>query len=112
MGVMREKLGEIMESLAYFRENTPEQMKAFHELLEATEKEGVLDKKTKELISVALAVIKQCVYCIAFHVKNALDAGATKEEILEAAWVAVLMGGGPALMYAQYVIKALEEFGK
>jgi alkylhydroperoxidase/carboxymuconolactone decarboxylase family protein YurZ len=48
--------------------------------------------------------------CIVVHVKNAVNAGANKQEILEAAWVAVMMGGGPALSYIQCVLKALEDF--
>ena len=70
------------------------------------------DKKSKELIAIACAVLAHCEWCIAFHVKGALDAGATKEEILESTWVGVLMGGGPSLMYAQGVLKALEDMRK
>ncbi len=112
MGKYEEMLEKVMENLGKMKNETKEQMEAFHTLLEVCEKEGALDKKTKELISVALAVKAQCEYCIAFHVKNALNAGATRAEILEAAWVAVLMGGGPALMYAQHVLEALDEFLK
>ncbi len=102
-------LDEINNNLGRFSKETPTQMQAFMNLMQATE-QGVLAKKQKELIAVALAVIKQCKWCIAFHVNNALDAGATKKEILESAWMAVLMGGGPALMYAQLVLDALNEF--
>ena len=108
----KEMLEETMANLGKFGELTPEQMKGFHGLMESTEKEGALDKKQKELIALSIAVATRCDYCIAFHVKGALDAGAKKEEILEAGWVAVLMGGGPALMYFQGVLKALADFGQ
>lgn len=103
-------LEEINKNLAQFGREYPEQMKSFHEFMHAVEKEGAISKKNKELILVALSVNSQCKWCIAFHIKNALESGAKKEEIMEAAWVATMMGGGPALMYMQQVIKALEDF--
>ena len=48
--------------------------------------------------------------CIAFHVHDALAAGATRAEILETLGVAVMMGGGPAAMYACDAFAALEQF--
>ena len=109
---MNERLKEINDNLAKFKELTPEQMKIFHEFLEVVEKDSILSRKQKELISVAIAVVSHCEWCIAFHVKAALDLGCTEKEIIEAAWVAVLMGGAPALMYAQLVLKAIKDFAK
>jgi AhpD family alkylhydroperoxidase len=100
---------EIMENLGKFSKETPEQMEAFHNFMEASEKPGALDKKTKELIALGISIKAQCEYCIAFHTKGALDAGATKEEIMETIWVTVLMGGGPSLMYAQAALKAIDD---
>jgi hypothetical protein len=42
--------------------------------------------------------------------RGALDAGATREEILESIGVAILMGGGPAAVYGSEALEALEEF--
>ena len=109
MDNMNELGKEVEENLGKFSKNSPKQMQAFMDFMGAVEGKGALDEKQKELISVALSVTGHCKWCIAFHVKNALQKGATKEEILEAGWVAVLMGGGPALMYFQLVQKALEE---
>ncbi len=101
------RFGETLKELS---EKHPDFVKAFHNFFEVAEGEGALDKKTKELISVALAVKSQCPYCIAFHVKNALELGATEDEIIESAYLAVLMGGGPSLAYMGYVFDALKEF--
>lgn len=60
---------------------------------------GALDVKTKELLCVAVAVYTRCKYCIVGHVRSALKAGASKEEVMEAALVAVEFGGGPALTH-------------
>jgi len=75
-------------------------------------KDGALSTKTKELISVALAVGLTCEYCISFHVPKAVEAGANRAEILEAAGVSMMMAGGPAATYAAVVLlKVLDELG-
>lgn len=74
-------------------------------------KEGALPVKYKEIIGVALAVAEHCPFCIAVHTKAAIDAGATRQEIMEAGFMAVLMGGGPSMAYLRYVIDACDEFG-
>jgi AhpD family alkylhydroperoxidase len=88
----------------------PETMRAFSGLHRATASDGVLDAKTKELIALAIAVNVRCDGCIAFHVHDALKAGASRDEIMEALGVAILMGGGPAMMYAVEAVEALEQF--
>ncbi len=108
----KEMLDTIHGNLEKFQQLTPEQMKAFGAFIGEAEKAGKLTNKEKELIALGSAITGHCDWCIAYHTNGALEAGATKEEILEAGWVAVLMGGGPALMYFQGVLKALEDFGK
>jgi alkylhydroperoxidase/carboxymuconolactone decarboxylase family protein YurZ len=51
-----------------------------------------------------------CDGCIAFHTHDALRAGATPQEVLEALGIAVLMGGGPAAVYGWQALEALEQF--
>jgi AhpD family alkylhydroperoxidase len=87
-----------------------ETMQAFTALHRAATRPGALDAKTKELIALAIGVAVRCDGCIAFHTHDALRAGATEAEILEALGVAVLMGGGPSVMYATHVIEAMQEF--
>lgn len=70
-----------------------------------------VDVKTKELISVAIAAYNRCEYCIVYHVYKAFEAGATKEEILDAAMVAVAFGGGPSMVYTSTLLKdSIKEF--
>jgi AhpD family alkylhydroperoxidase len=71
---------------------------------------GALDAKTKELIALAIAVAIRCDSCIAYHVHDALKAGASHAEVVEALGVAIMMGGGPATMYACDALTALEQF--
>ncbi len=107
---MTTKLEEIKRLIGKLQQQQPENIKAFLNFMTNVEKAGALDTKQKELVNVGLAVAAQCEWCIALHVKGALDAGASKDEILEAAMQAVLMHGGPALMYMTPVEEALEEF--
>jgi AhpD family alkylhydroperoxidase len=73
---------------------------------------GALDVKFKELIALGIAVAIRCDNCIAYHVHDALKAGATHAEIVETLGVAMMMGGGPATMYACDAFDALEQFEK
>ncbi|WP_457744919.1 carboxymuconolactone decarboxylase family protein [Sulfurimonas sp.] len=105
-----QRLKEIKELIGKLQKDVPVQIGAFNKFMMAAETSTVIDKKNLELINLALGIAAQCEWCIALHVKNAIDAGATKEEILEAAMQAVLMHGGPALMYMIPVENAIEEF--
>ncbi|MDI3535279.1 MAG: hypothetical protein PWQ82_1644 [Thermosediminibacterales bacterium] len=98
-------LDEFLGGLNEFGAKAPQQTKAFMNLLDACYKEGALSTKTKELISVAIGAYNRCEYCIVFHVYKALEAGATPEEIIEAAMVAVAFGGGPSMAYTVSLVK-------
>ena len=72
---------------------------------------GALDAKTKELIGIGITIFCHCEYCIAHHVHAAFKAGATKEEIMEAAMVGGVFGGGPSMAYSATVLNAaIKEF--
>jgi AhpD family alkylhydroperoxidase len=85
-------------------------MTGFGQLHKAAVADGALSAKVKELVALAIAVSARCQGCIAFHTHSALKVGASRPEILEALGVAVLMGGGPAAMYACEALEALEQF--
>jgi AhpD family alkylhydroperoxidase len=105
-----EQLSQIKRGLRRLAASQPETMQAFTALHRATTSPGALDPKTKELIALAVGVAAHCDGCIAFHTHDALKAGATEAEIMETLGVAVLMGGGPALMYATHVVEAVQQF--
>lgn len=105
----KDLIEEMKISFAKLQQDWPKQRAAFRELTQAVEAPGALDTKYKELIAIALSIAAHCDSCIAFHTNSALAHGATKEEIMEASWVAVQMGGGPALAQLQLVQKALED---
>lgn len=101
----RQLLNEFMGGLEDFGQKQPAATEAFMNLLGTTYTEGALDVKTKELMSVAIGAYNRCEYCIVFHVYKALEAGATREEIYEAATVAVAFGGGPSMAYSVSLLK-------
>ncbi|WMS88946.1 carboxymuconolactone decarboxylase family protein [Pleionea litopenaei] len=88
----------------------PEAMQGFATLHEASIKSGALDSKTKELIALGIAITVRCDGCISFHVHDALQAGATKNEIAETVSVAILMGGGPSVVYGIEALQALSQY--
>ncbi len=108
---MQKYYDQFMDLLKKAGETQPGYTKALMEFVKQAEKPGALSTKTKELISIALGITAHCPFCIAFHTKNAIAEGASKQEILEAGLVAGLMGGGPAVAYLRYLIDACEQFG-
>ena len=106
---MRETIEEVNLWVEKMGKEYPKLTGPFMAWLRRVEERGALDTKTKELISISLAVATQCRWCIGLHTKNALETGATKDEIMEACFVACLFRGAPACMYAQLVMKTIEE---
>jgi AhpD family alkylhydroperoxidase len=102
--------GGISTNLRKLRKDTPQIMQAFSALAQAATSDGALNKKTKELIALALGVAAHCDGCIGFHVETLVKLGATRQEVEETLGMAVYMGGGPSLMYAADAIAAYEQF--
>ena len=86
---------------------SPDTLRGYQTLSAANSKTGKLDEKTRQLISLAVAVTTRCDGCITFHSEAALKAGATKEEISEALGVAVAMNAGAALIYSTRVLDSV-----
>lgn len=90
------------------RARAPEIPKAFGPFFQAMMREGALSAKHKELIALAIGVATHCEPCIYAHAEKCLKAGATPEEMMEAAGVAVMMGGGPAYTHVGVLSAAIE----
>ncbi len=100
----------ISNGMKTLRSDITDTMQGFSAMAAAATKDGVLDKKTKELIALAIGVSTRCDGCIGFHAKALVELGATKEEIEETLGMAIYMGGGPSLMYAADAMLAYEQF--
>jgi AhpD family alkylhydroperoxidase len=105
-----EQTKDLSAHLRTLRSGTPEVIKAFSGLAQAALAPKALDCKTKELIALAIAVAIRCDDCIGFHVKAALEQGASRDEVLETLGMAVYMGAGPSVMYASHALDAFEQF--
>lgn len=101
---------ELAAQLRNLRSSAPEVMKAFAGLAQAALAPKALDSKTKELIALGIAVAVRCDDCIGFHVKAALDRGASQEEVAETLGMAIYMGAGPSVMYANHALEAYAQF--
>lgn len=112
MGNSKEKLMDVNKTLKELSRAKPRALKSFQKYMKYVKSEGALSTKIKNIIAVALAVSRQCEYCVPYYVSQALESGATKEEIIEATLIAGLLGGGPAIMYAREVFNALEDLSK
>jgi AhpD family alkylhydroperoxidase len=88
----------------------PETWGAFAKLHQSAVGDGALPARTKELMALAIAVVKQCDGCIAYHAKAAARRGATPDEVAEALGVALLMDGGTASVYGPRAWEAYNEF--
>ena len=106
----RDLTRDISAELGKLRTEIPETLQAFHALGKAASAEGALDKKTKELIAVALSVAARCDPCVGFHLQALVKLGATRAELADVLAMAVYMGGGPSLMYAAKASAAFDEF--
>jgi len=71
---------------------------------------GKLDKKYKEMIAIGISIHINCESCLEWHINEALNAGATKSEIIEAVGVGIEMGGGPATVSSRFAMKILEYY--
>lgn len=101
------RLGKMMAELG---KALPGPMGGFQKLHGEVITDGALSAKVKELIALGIAITVRCDGCIAYHVHDALQAGATREEITETIGVAVLMGGGPSTVYGAEALQALNQF--
>lgn len=102
------KLEELRKELFELVNKTSE-LQSFIEYIEKAELPKALDRKTKELISLAILIVIRCEPCILWHATEAFKAGASMDEILDAIRVAVCMGGGPALAYSVKTYEVIKE---
>jgi len=110
MSTYHDVIAELAGPTRELRDATPEVWAGFGALHQAAVADGVLSAKVKELMALAIAVVKQCDGCIAYHAKAAARRGATAEEVAEALGVALLMDGGTATVYGPRAWQAYHEF--
>jgi AhpD family alkylhydroperoxidase len=98
METARDILGKREANMKRLEKEAPNLYHGFSEFITYCFKPGALDRKQKELMAVAATVAVRCIPCLAHHANNAIKAGATRNEVLEAATIGVEVGGGPSLV--------------
>ncbi|HOX22923.1 MAG TPA: carboxymuconolactone decarboxylase family protein [Elusimicrobiales bacterium] len=102
----REEFNQLMVDV---RKSIPEEYQAFIAQKEKLMKSGRVPDKTKWLLLLIASVSQKCPVCIPSAVERCLSAGWTKEEMLEACMVAVLVGGSSVMTYVTLVDKAIQQ---
>ncbi|WP_078427403.1 carboxymuconolactone decarboxylase family protein [Alkalihalobacterium alkalinitrilicum] len=87
---------------------SPETFKAFFEFDKLALSDGLIPRKTKELIAVAVAHVTGCPYCIDAHVTAAKKVEASKEEMAEAIMVATALKAGSAIAHGLNALPAFD----
>ncbi len=95
----------------YFKDKS-EVYRSFVDMEQKTYKDGALTKKQKELIAVGISIVINCESCLEWHIKQALDAKAAENEILEAIEVGIEMSGGPGTVSARFAMNVLDYYIK
>jgi len=102
------KLEKSLIAIQKVRDKFPDEINAFLNFSQKVKTSTNINNKNKALILVSLSVHAQCEMCIESNVTSAIEAGCSNEEIIESAIIAVSMGGGPKMMYLQFVIDSLD----
>jgi AhpD family alkylhydroperoxidase len=100
---------QLLATIGEMAKISPETVRGYGELSNSGAKTGHLDAKTRELIALAVAVTRQCDGCITVHTDAAVKHGATREEIMEALGVAIVVNAGAALVYSARVMDAFTD---
>ncbi|AFD00278.1 putative 4-carboxymuconolactone decarboxylase [Methanocella conradii HZ254] len=105
--IFHKKTGFVPQLLESIKDTDPEMFETISRLDDVILKDGALSEKQKRIIAMCLSAQQQCSKCVDTHAKAALYLGATKQEIMEALFVCLLVGGAPCLSAARRTIAFL-----
>jgi AhpD family alkylhydroperoxidase len=111
MSNVKEFYANFAKGMAKVQKEMPNAVGGFMGLFQQTMGDGALSVKEKELIALSIGLAVRCEPCILMHIKKAIDAGATREQVIETAQVVVMMQGGPGYVHLPMVLEALEAIG-
>jgi len=110
MSTAKEILKKRTDDRDRLKKEAPNLYNGFNELMKQYYKPSALDRKYKELMAVAASVATRCIPCLANHMNNAVSAGATREEVIDAAAIGVEFGGGPAFVVVrEHLLQFLDD---
>lgn len=97
-----------LKLLRDMKQLAPTEFKGFVELDAIVGRDGAIPKKYRELMALAVACTTQCPYCLDVHTRNAKKAGATREEVTEAAFIAAALRAGAAVTHGALALKLFD----
>lgn len=112
MGHFHDVAADLRVPTRELRHAIPDTWSGFAALHAAAMEDGALPTRIKELMALVVGVTEHCDGCVAYHARAAAAAGASEAEVSEALGVALLMGGGPASVWAPRALAAFHEFAE
>ena len=85
------------------------EIKRFFALDDKTFHPGALEGKTKELMGLCASMVLRCDDCISYHIIQALEAGASRDECFETFSIALLVGGSIVIPHLRRAVDFLED---
>jgi AhpD family alkylhydroperoxidase len=107
----KERVDGVDKRVGALFKTVPATMAPYSQLVKAASSEGALTSKVKELMAFSISIAIRCDDCILFHLRAALNHGASRDEVTDAISVAIEMGGGPSVVYGGRALAALDEMG-
>lgn len=101
----KELLNKILQGIKDLTSEKPLLLRPFEDMINTIYNPEKLDEKTKVFISIGIAVYSQSEHAMVYHINQALKLGATEDEIVEAALVAVVSGGIGSMSYTVTYVK-------
>ncbi len=99
-----------LKRLGEFKQLAPREFSTFVEFDKTVGREdGTIPRKYRELIAIAVACTTQCPYCLDVHTRAAKRAGATREEVAEAAMLAAALRAGAAVTHGALAVKLFDQ---
>jgi len=83
-------------------------IKRFFNLDTNTYKDGALNTKTKELLGLVASTVLRCNDCIDYHLEQCANSGSTKDEIIDALNVALVVGGSIVIPHLRHAVETIE----
>lgn len=103
---------QLLSNVGELQKLSPDTVKGYLTVSGAGRKTAHMNEKTRQLISLAVAVTTRCDGCISIHSAEAVKAGASRAELAEALGVAVAMNAGAALVYSTRALEAFDVAGE
>ena len=102
--------GDDLKLLPELKKLAPDEFKGFVALDAIIGREGgAIPRKYRELMALAVSCTTQCPYCLDVHTRNAKRAGATREEVAEAVFLAAALRAGAAVTHGTLALKLFDQ---